>query len=156
MAYIAEGWFPKLTKIKITIYLSPTDKNTYSCESATFVPQLLINMGCQLTVIVIFSNYSYFVGPILVALKQCKAAKFVEIGYTGAECVTTTEDVMVILDLPNLQDFSISCSTPEVKENDQVREVIETAANEKTHFKFEYKPIPNRMRQNYLLKRINI
>lgn len=153
MRIIAEEPFLKLTRISVDIYFRAN--HPYISE---VLVQLLSRKGSQLTVIKLKNMCP--LRSLLIALKHCKAALFIEIGYTTGELVTTNEDMMAIFNLPNLQKFRILhfnyiYASGEVEDMNTLH-IIEKQVQEKTFFNFEYKPIVSAplLIQEYLFKRI--
>lgn len=164
MNVIAEGSFPQLRRIlnRCSLCDSNTCVGTNKCDLQTFLPQLLINKGNQLTHIEILRVCNKSIHVVWKALKQCKAARNITLFLVevGSAVTVTYEDMEAICHLPNLQRFLFSIAQ---KDDDngllraQFHVLLESAVKENTNFQVRFESFEVSYRhEQFTLYRINI
>lgn len=145
MKAIAEGSFPELKIIigGISCDCGSNGDMNKTCDLQTFVPQILINKGNQLTCIEMKCIHCISIDVVWKALKYCTAAKSIQFSHRVVESPlrVIAEDLEVICRLPNLQRFMF-CIRQWQRENDacaMLRELIERVVKVHTNFQFDYK-----------------
>lgn len=135
---------------------------SHICELNAFLPELLMNKGKQLTLIKILHVCSSL-DVVWWGLKHCTAAMSIEFSHVEVNSTTTLsyDDVIAILNLPNLQKLRFSTLMEGEDFCGQLRELIEKAVTEHAHFNFEYKEVKVNgscyiVRQEFSLNRIDI
>lgn len=136
---VAQGSFPQLRRIQNCDGLCSCDRKS-TCDLHTFLPQILINKGHQLTVIEIPYVCNKSKNSVWKALRYCTAARTIrfEEFYVASNLSITYEDVKAIFHLPHLQHFTFTISTEENDACVRLRELIGRAAEEHKGFEFFY------------------